>query len=315
MVANGRDARRWGAYAALGIAILAVLGSATWLFHPRYPDVPSRDRAHAPQHAYQAGGEGCRPDRLRLLPNTAKANGERTRCAEAAQNEQRAQEAVSEARYASDIAKQALLVSEYQGWAFFWQALAAIAALIAAGVAAYFAMRAVRAADKTLEHARASSERELRAYVYPESVRIKRTSPGKWEIYFRFKNFGSTPAHKVDAVWGAEVVKSNGEEPRDDIDFDGASLFGSLAPTDSVWFHLDVKGTVNLTSLSRGKQAIVFAGKINYENVFIEDQLTGFNHTWFRYYVGGDEPISLSQLVGVGEGPEMSAASFDNDAE
>jgi hypothetical protein len=90
-------------------------------------------------------------------------------------------------------------VSRYQGWAFFWQALATGAAFIAASFAAWAAYRAFQSAEDTLEHARdsrAEARSGERAWVLPESpaIGINFLPPMHFEISIVWKNCGRTPA-------------------------------------------------------------------------------------------------------------------------
>ena len=143
MVAIRGNASNWRSHVAFGLAVIFLLSVVAWRLSPRYPNEPSRGTPQAPGHSDAKSDNRCAPDHLGRLPRNAKADAERTRCAESKKEEERDERAADEARYGSDIAKQALIVSEYESWALFWQTLAAVGAFLAAICAAYFAGKAV----------------------------------------------------------------------------------------------------------------------------------------------------------------------------
>jgi hypothetical protein len=57
----------------------------------------------------------------------------------------------------------------------------------------------VKGADRT-------AERQLRAYIYVEKTNFRSLVPQGWEITYRIKNFGQTPAHNVRLFSIAKVV-------------------------------------------------------------------------------------------------------------
>jgi hypothetical protein len=167
---------------------------------------------------------------------------ERSACESAEQEEQRNQEAANETWYESDIAKQALGVARYQGRVFWWQALAASGAFIAAGVAAWGAYRAFLAAEGTLTHAQSVSEAELRPYMFPAEVAWHHmNTPGNpddimnWRITVVWKNSGQTPARKVAIVSSHEVFDLTGFP--DDFGFpdkESHKFVGAVGPAQSI---------------------------------------------------------------------------------
>jgi hypothetical protein len=56
----------------------------------------------------------------------------------------------------------------------------------------YATARLVKGADRT-------AERQLRAYVFVEKTNFQSTGPQGWDIRYRIKNFGHTPAHDCPA--------------------------------------------------------------------------------------------------------------------
>lgn len=297
MVHTRSHARHWGAYIAAGIGLLVVLALVGWALHPRYPDIASRSTADAPRHDYTAGGDSCRPDRLRLLPDNSYGSSERARCAEAEEEKQRIQDATSETRYASDISKQALLVAEYQGWTFFWQALAAIGALLAASIAALYAKRAV---DET----RRIGEAQARAYVSARSIKgeflVTKAFP---MIELTVSNSGQSPARNF--VWRA-IIQYN---PRGPFFYEAAS-HASLDDRSGV----EIPATTEFGGLKTFIQnasvadcvvksapgTVIFESRIKIEFKFRD--VFGIDHFGEAYFFGAvsRRPLTPEQ-VGLGE--------------
>ncbi len=123
--------------------------TAVLVFPPPRPEMPARGLQRAPDSSYQAGGEGCRPDRLADLP----PNGaDRQRCAEAEHQEQQSRERLDQGNRAADAVEQTARTGHYQAWIGFWQAIGMAGAFGAASIAAVYARRAAgqtkRAADE-----------------------------------------------------------------------------------------------------------------------------------------------------------------------
>jgi hypothetical protein len=301
MIPVRRYAGRWGAYVTGGIAILAFLAIAGWFSYPRYPNPPSRDTSRAPNHAYKAGGSGCRPDRLRLIREATKAAHERDRCDEAEQEEERNQESANETRYLSDITEQTLSVARYQGWAFYWQALATVAAFIAASIAAVFAGQAATAANRTFRHQRWTTEREMRPYIFvyefylvkspklnsPHKIDVSHNvkRPLKRTVYGEWKNSGNTPAKNISLSVRAALFRKGDQIPINDFGpftFKGPiepkGFFGHEIEVESWAEHYDMRKI-----LSVGRHEIHVWGKVIYEDEFGKGRWTTFH-----FYTGGD---------------------------
>lgn len=264
-------ARRVRSYLALGISIVG-LASLGYYLAPRYPDQPTRHAAQAPAHTYRPGGTGCDPRELVSIGKKVRRASEQARCAEADQEEQRAQDGLSEARYASDIAKQALATAEYQGWAFWCQALAAAAAFLAACFAGWAAYRAFRAAEATLSHAQEVAEAELRPYVFLGEVawhymndpkNIKKVS--NWRISLIWKNSGQTPAKRVFSVSSYQVFELSG--PPDDFGFPdlfASQLVGSIGPGQTL-IHRRELPVADFEAAYRNKKRLFLWAWIEYD--------------------------------------------------
>jgi hypothetical protein len=147
-----------------------------------------------------------------------------------------------------------------------------------------------------------TAERQSRAYVYVEKTRIKRIGD-EWQIRFRLKNLGQTPAHSVSvayAVGAVDCPKDKAAEPP----VPGAPEdIGSVGPIGNFFeMVVDAFPIQNATEdeLRNGTKAIYLVGTVTYDTVFAK----GFT-TNFRYHVGGD--------IGW-EGPgEMDADETGND--
>ena len=154
--------------------------------------------------------------------------------------------------------------------------------LFGATVALWWSTRSlVMGADKT-------AERQLRAYIYIEKTNL--TCKGdNWELSYRIKNFGQTPAHNVIVRTGTAVVDWNGGQPSIPAPSKTDRL-GSMGPQGDVFEIVSEIGeTVSATrqGLEAKTKAILIAGTIEYATVFGRPHRTDF-----RYYVGGDKGYS-----------------------
>jgi hypothetical protein len=154
--------------------------------------------------------------------------------------------------------------------------------------------RLVRGADET-------AKRQLRAYVYIEKADFTFTQEDGWQINYRIKNFGQTPAHHVQLRSVLRVVDwrdENTEIPTPDSD----EALGSMAPSGDFYDYFDnIEGEANFDEIKNGTKAIYLVGSIHYDTVFG----LGPRITNFRYLIGG--------TVGC-EGHEMYADNTGNDA-
>ena len=152
----------------------------------------------------------------------------------------------------------------------------------------------VKGADRT-------AERQLRAYIYVEQTNF-RLAPQGWEITYRIKNFGHTPAHNVRLISIAKVVDWVNGKPADIPLPNQVQTVGSMAPSgDYFEFDEKIEGSATQVDIANGIKAIYLVGTIVYDTAFETARRT----TDFRYYIGGD--------VGC-VGHEMFADSKGNDA-
>jgi hypothetical protein len=125
-----------------------------------------------------------------------------------------------------------------------WLAILTGALVVASGIQMYFITRADRIATRasnatqslavaTAESvglARENAERELRAYIFLENAFFKRSGIDTWSISYRLKNFGKTPAHKVEVTDIVRVVDWAKEETLVPNPTSPPMSFGSMAP-------------------------------------------------------------------------------------
>lgn len=151
-----------------------------------------------------------------------------------------------------------------------------------------------------------TAQRQLRAFVSPESVDISNTSAsGKVRVNIRIKNYGQTPAYKCTCV------------RRNDIFDFPVSVFPEFkAPPNKPvpskidippggFFETCITG-MELTqqersALEEGAKAIYVYGMIEHEDAFGVTRTTGF-----RYMSGGDSGVSAGAMYACHEGNEAT---------
>jgi hypothetical protein len=147
---------------------------------------------------------------------------------------------------------------------------------------------------------KASSEQQLRAYVYIENTYFSAVSLG-WGIRYKFKNFGQTPAHAVRVTQIARVVDWNGASLEIPTPPAASIVMGSMAPSGDFFENdVDLEGEATLEEIRSGVKAIYLVGTITYFDVFRQARSTRF-----RYYIGGDMGC---------DGGEMFADDSGNEA-
>ena len=143
---------------------------------------------------------------------------------------------------------------------------------------------------------------QLRAYVYIEKTKFRSTGTDAWEINYRIKNFGLTPAHNVRLISIAKVVDWKERHPAEIPTPNHVETIGSMAPNgDFFEFDEKLEGIAPVVDIRDGNKAIFLLGTIIYDTVFDIGRRT----TSFSYYIGGDMGC---------DGDEMFAASEGNDA-
>jgi hypothetical protein len=147
-----------------------------------------------------------------------------------------------------------------------------------------------------------SSERQLRAYVYLENAWFKYRGSGTWEITYRIRNAGQTPAHHVSVAEEVRVVDwYNGNVKLPGLQGLNSPL-GSMAPLGDFYDNTASSSVlVTKAELDSKSKAVYLLGCIHYTDVFEKQHWSKF-----CYYFGGD--------VGY-VGKEMFADHKGNDSE
>jgi len=257
MVSASRRARRWGAYAALGIAVS--LGIAA-LGHAETGDRRTgRSATNQGADAYQRGSDA--------LPVVVKVQGAETPANRAAD-------------HAEDVSRH----DTDQGWAVKLGVASILAALIQAAVLIW----QIFYLGRTLDHERKSSERQLRAYVFVDDTEFSWSRSGKeWGAQFSYRNAGSTPAYDVVVKSGLALHRVSDPEPAWKID--NTFPIGLIGPNgdkfwDEAFFDEVVPGYHSLRGMLKGGTHEVFLyGRIDYVDEFDQPRWTEF-----RYSVGGE---------------------------
>ena len=110
-----------------------------------------------------------------------------------------------------------------------------------------------KAGERQQAHFVRTAERELRAYVYVEKTNIK--FQGGWNIEYRLKNFGETPAHNVRLISIAKVVDWNGGNPEIPVP-NHVETVGSMAPNGDFFdFTEELEGRANFDEIQKRKQS------------------------------------------------------------
>jgi hypothetical protein len=113
-----------------------------------------------------------------------------------------------------------------------------------------------RAGEEQIAQLRASSERQLRAYVYLENAYFKDGAEG-WEIKYKIKNFGQTPAHSVRTSEIAQVVNWEGPSTQIPTPHLEPIMLGSMAPMGDYFENdADLEGVATLEEIQSGVKAI-----------------------------------------------------------
>jgi hypothetical protein len=146
------------------------------------------------------------------------------------------------------------------------------------------AKQTTRIAEQSLEEARLSNQRQLRAYVHVvEIVRETHFGSDLLKIFIRVENFGDTPARNF--VVRAEAIFANREETK--VDFSPLSTLEPSAPT-----VLGPKGKTNILrgikmagdaheTYARGENALYVYGQIEYIDAFDGLRCTSFRMMHF----------------------------------
>jgi len=147
------------------------------------------------------------------------------------------------------------------------------------------AAKAAEAATRQAETTDRTAERQLRAYVFIENAWLKQTTGhSAWEIRYKVKNFGQTPASNVVVIDTGKAIDPAADAslpiPQD------ITEYGALAPSgDFIDCWTDKIEFVTRTDLREQRKTIYLAGKVDYVDAF------GTNRwTTFCYSITGEIP-------------------------
>jgi hypothetical protein len=294
MVANGRDARRWGAYAALGIA-LACGASGRGLCDPV--------DHHASEKPAASQSDG-KPSQEPHPGPTAAIHSYAERIATALEAQNRYQQSPTAQEYTRKAAKAAQDAAFWAMWLFVTGV--AETAITAVGVYLVYrtlreakrsadeANRAANAATAALDHAKEAAEKELRAYisVIPGFFRGQEDAGAHCVASPVIKNFGKTPARNMRArLWLCLGDSDRGDETifdkfKDVIPYTFRTDVGPGQEIAKMIFMLDGISADDVLKLGkRHGKAIYLFGVIDYTDVFGNDRFTKFCY-WINWIAG-----------------------------
>lgn len=286
MVPNGdaKSHRRYLAATGLAAGLIAVAG-LTWTF----PTAPDLSRANQPEASnqtdYRAGGAKCDPAALQHLVDGRARIDRRDYCAEKAEERAQNTNNFAVAKAGVEATQKADRISYQQvkiGW---FQTLLVMFAFGASAWAAWAASRAARAADDTLNHARETAERQLRAYISPSTPTFIYPQPGiDGKTVVKIVNDGATPARDVE-IFGGYDFRDYSRSPVLTLNTDMIVSKFDLGPGQSI-NKIDVIPPLNpqqAHEFSCGIKAMYVHGEVRYRDVFDVSRVT-----YYRFIAGGD---------------------------
>ena len=135
---------------------------------------------------------------------------------------------------------------------------------------------------ETIDHARSSSERELRAYVFVRSSDFKILPENLFQVTIEIRNTGSTPAYEVELSQATSYDKF----PDPMIVVPEFGKFGAksdLGP--DAYVSAEMFCQAPISSVDTGVQhTVYFYGRVRYKDAFKVARETGF-----RFHVTRDE--------------------------
>ncbi len=294
MVSASGHARHWRGYVAVGIIAVIASGIFIWL-RPPPPSLLGYREDHHESTEYEAGGPKCEPKVLTTLRAGVTRLNRRNECADKAEDRAIAYENVYQTRRGAIASEQSTFEGFYQARAAWVQTVLLFLAFAASLWAAWAASLAAKAADETLNHARRTSIRELRAYVAPRDgkISVKGQESGDYHCIGQLKltNLGQTPASKLICQAGLYV----GDWPQTSVIRGGAIVLPGgdpvvnfeLWPTEQVGIgaasFVDVSPE-EAEAIMEKRKAIFLYGTIEYSDAFGGRVTTYFN----RYKTGPD---------------------------
>jgi hypothetical protein len=137
--------------------------------------------------------------------------------------------------------------------------------------------------------AKAASQRQLRAYVFPKPIELRDFGEGETpRLVIKIQNFGQTPAYKFkQASRGGYVKYPLTDGPPDTRDEHPETQ--PLAPTGYILAQPVLKSPLTkeqIAAIASKKMCIMFVGQIDYTDAFGKER-------WVKYcfYSGGDDTL------------------------
>lgn len=213
--------RNRGAYIALGVSALLILGLAFWYALPGPEPISGHEDWKGYAYQYHAAEAGCEPRQLATLPPPKRADEER-RCAADRQQHDFSQAYLAEYARAADAAEGQAHIAYRQARSGFVQTvatvsalIAAIAAAIAAGFAAHYARDAARHTKRSADAAE-DGRHSARAWILYEGFTANPQTGAKYTdgeflgdgltVAINWRNCGSTPAINVTPYVEVRVI-------------------------------------------------------------------------------------------------------------
>jgi len=162
--------------------------------------MPRYEHAERGNPNYQPGGRRCQPPILAAIRDRREAASERERCAKEAEDHTLQSHDLIQQTRAADAAQAQAHLSYEMVWMGVYGTIGGFLTLLAAAAAAFYARDAARAGNKSLEHSKEASDRELRPWLELKfSPDWFRASAEVATISYDLKvtNIGKTPAKQV----------------------------------------------------------------------------------------------------------------------
>lgn len=147
-----------------------------------------------------------------------------------------------------------------------------------------------------LWNSKVSTERQLRAYVFVDSVLLNNSDekPGALQVIVHYTNGGLTPASKTTG-WARTAT---GPYPPS-IEFSSgrfAELSGTLGPGSGMFISKPVPGSTD--EIDAAKLAIYAFGEVRYQDIFHRWHTARFRTFSLRSKIPKGEKISMAELPG-----------------
>lgn len=281
------------------VATGVVCAIAWFALYPRYPDISRQHAPSAPSANYIPGGTECEPRNLNAL-SAQKAEKERARCNEAAENHRLQQEQIEQSVRANQLAEGNIWLAYEQARIAHAQTISTIAAFFAAAIAATFAgfaaWHAKRSADADNEALRELKASE-RPYPYAAidydtvknalgfAVVAPDTDSTRAIVSFYIKNFGKSPAIIINVAAEVAVQRPNPYARYRSDEFIVSEVI--IGPGDQskpmICKVSEFITSEDHFSMQRGESRILFTGWITYRDIRGENDTIPFGWEYNIY--------------------------------